>query len=175
MTHRWPACYTLGLPVVLDVYESEQDPGVILLERRTRLIVTGEKTLFSFPSRIEAVNEAAAAIARILNALGASDDVKFAVDMAVREAVTNAVLHGNKLDESKSVELHVTTSSDNVEIVVHDEGSGFKPEDVPDPTAAENILKTSGRGIFFMTNFMDTVEWNIRPEGGTSVRLSKKF
>jgi serine/threonine-protein kinase RsbW len=137
--------------------------------------VTGEKTLFSFPSRIEAVNEAAASVARILNTLGASDDLKFAVDMAVREAVTNAVLHGNKLDESKSVELQVTTSSDTLEIVIDDEGSGFRPEDVPDPTAAENILKTSGRGIFFMRNFMDKVDWSVRPEGGTSVRLTKEF
>lgn len=136
--------------------------------------MTGEKTLFRFPSRIEAVNEAAASVARILNSFGASDDLKFAVDMAVREAVTNAVLHGNKLNESKSVGLQVMTSPDTIEIVVEDEGSGFKPEDVPDPTAAENILKASGRGIFFMHNFMDSVDWTVRPEGGTSVRLSKK-
>ena len=137
--------------------------------------MTGEKTLIRFPSRIEVVNEAAASVAGILNSLSATEDVKFAVDMAVREAVTNAVLHGNKLDESKTVELQVLTSSENLEILVHDEGSGFKPEDVPDPTAAENILKTSGRGIFFMRNFMDTVDWSIRPEGGTLVRLTKRL
>lgn len=145
------------------------------LEKQSRLIVTGEKTLFRFPSRIEAVNEAAASVAAILDTVGATDDVKFAVDMAVREAVTNAVLHGNKLDELKTVELQLTTASEAVEILVGDEGSGFKPEEVPDPTAAENILKTSGRGIFFMRNFMDTVDWSVRPEGGTLVRLTKKL
>lgn len=137
--------------------------------------MTGEKTLFRFPSRIEAVNEAAAAVAGTLNTIGATDDVKFAVDMAVREAVTNAALHGNKLDESKTVELQITTSTDAIEVLIGDEGAGFKPEEVPDPTAAENILKTSGRGIFFMRNFMDTVDWSVRPEGGTLVRLTKKF
>jgi serine/threonine-protein kinase RsbW len=143
--------------------------------RLTRLIVTGEKTLFRFPSSIEAVNEAAASVAGILNNLGTTDDLKFAVDMAVREAVTNAVVHGNRLDEAKAVVLQVLTSSDALEILIDDEGSGFKPEDVPDPTAAENILKTSGRGIFFMRNFMDTVDWSVRPEGGTRVRITKKL
>lgn len=136
--------------------------------------MTGEKTLFSWHSRIEAVNEAASAVARILSDLGTSDDVNFAVDMAVREAVTNAVVHGNKLDESKLVELHVQTSPESIEIMIGDQGAGFSPEDVPDPTAQENILKTSGRGIFFMRNFMDEVEWFIGPNGGTKVRLMKR-
>jgi serine/threonine-protein kinase RsbW len=137
--------------------------------------VTGEKTLLSLPSRIEAVNEAAASVARILNDLGSSDDVSFGVDLAVREAVTNAVVHGNKLDETKLVEFSVKTMPDALEILVGDEGAGFSPDDVPDPTAEENLLKTSGRGIFFMRNFMDEVDWSMRPGGGTIVRLVKKL
>jgi len=58
---------------------------------------------------------------------------------------------------------------------VHDQGSGFNPNEVPDPTTDENILKTSGRGIFFMRNFMDEVEWSADPKGGTSVRMIKKL
>jgi serine/threonine-protein kinase RsbW len=126
------------------------------------------------PSNIEAVSEAADTVARVLKELGVSEDATFGIDMAVREAVTNAVLHGNQQDQSKFVELQLKTTPNTIEILVHDEGAGFKPEDVPDPTAAENILKTSGRGIFFMRNFMDQVEWFIKPQGGTTVHLIRK-
>ena len=94
--------------------------------------------------------------------------------MAVREAVTNAVLHGNRQDEAKTVEVTFTTSPEAIEITVRDMGEGFNPDNVPDPTDASNLLKTSGRGIFFMRTFMDEVEWSHHPEGGTLVRMSKK-
>ncbi len=145
------------------------------MERLCPFAVTGETTLLRLPSRIEAVNEAAASVARLLQDLGTTDDVSFAVDIAIREAVTNAVLHGNKLDETKLVEIQVKVSSEAVELLVHDEGKGFKPEEVPDPTAAENILKSSGRGIFLIRNFMDEVNWIVAPKGGTTVRLLKKL
>jgi serine/threonine-protein kinase RsbW len=94
--------------------------------------------------------------------------------MAVREAVTNAVVHGNQKDENKTVDVTLKSSPDAVEISVHDQGTGFNPETVPDPTAEENILKASGRGIFFMRSFMDEVDWLIRPGGGTTVRMLKR-
>ena len=126
------------------------------------------------PSRIETVAAAAAAVAEFVGRSGVSDDAAFGIDMAVREAVTNAVLHGNRQDENKTVDIVLKSSPDAVEISVHDQGPGFNPEDVPDPTANENILKTSGRGIFFMRTFMDEVDWLIRPEGGTTVRMLKR-
>ncbi len=95
--------------------------------------------------------------------------------MAIREAVTNAVLHGNKQDQSKCVHVTVKSLPDKLEINVRDQGTGFNPAAVPDPTEDENIMKTSGRGIFFMRNFMDEVDWSINPEGGTTVRMIKKF
>ena len=61
------------------------------------------------------------------------------------------------------------------EITVHDQGAGFNPNEIPDPTKDENILKTSGRGIFFMRNFMDEVDWAADPKGGTQVRMIKKL
>lgn len=137
--------------------------------------MTAETTELTLPSRIESVEEAAGSIADILKRSGLTDDIVFAVDMAVREAVTNAVLHGNKQDEKKFVLVTTRTSPDRLEISVHDEGEGFNPEDVPDPTDSENILKTSGRGIFFMRTFMNDVEWLIRPEGGTTVKMIKQF
>ena len=126
------------------------------------------------PSRIETVATAAAAVAQFIGRYGVSDDAAFGIDMAVREAVTNAVLHGNRQDENKTVDIVLKSSPDAVEISVHDQGPGFNPEAVPDPTANENILKTSGRGIFFMRTFMDEVDWLIRPEGGTTVRMLKR-
>jgi serine/threonine-protein kinase RsbW len=137
--------------------------------------VTLETTELRFGCRIEAVNEAAAAVSEFLGRLGVSEDVAFGVDMAVREAVTNAVLHGNKLDEGTSVEVSLRILPGAFEIAVHDQGPGFNPSDIPDPTKEENILKTSGRGIFFMRNFMDEVEWSADPNGGTIVRMFKRL
>ena len=136
--------------------------------------MTAETTELSLPSRIDTVATAAAAVAEFLNRSGISEEAAFGIDMAVREAVTNAVLHGNRQDESKTVDVTLKSSPDAVEISVHDQGAGFNPEEVPDPTAAENILKSSGRGIFFMRTFMDEVDWSIRPGGGTTVRMVKR-
>jgi serine/threonine-protein kinase RsbW len=139
------------------------------------LDVTLETTELKLPSRIEAVEEAATAVAEFLNRMGIGADVAFGVDMAVREAVTNAVIHGNKLDGAKAVEVKLRNTPEAFEISVHDQGSGFDPSAIPDPTKDENILKTSGRGIFFMRNFMDEVDWTADPNGGTSVRMIKKL
>jgi serine/threonine-protein kinase RsbW len=137
--------------------------------------VTVETTELRLPSRLEAVAEAAAAVAGVVNRSGIDENTAFGIDMAVREAVTNAVLHGNKQDEKKIVAVTVKVSSTALEINVHDQGPGFNPDTVPDPTKEENLLKTSGRGIFFMRNFMDEVEWTIRPDGGTTVRMTKRL
>lgn len=137
--------------------------------------MTLETIELRLPSRLKAVDEAAAAVAEFMNRLGIAEDIAFGVDMAVREAVTNAVLHGNKLDDAKEVGLKLRNTSEVFEISVHDQGSGFDPNEVPDPTRDENILKTSGRGIFFMRNFMDEVVWSADPKGGTSVRMIKKL
>ena len=137
--------------------------------------MTQETTELRFTSRIEAVAEAAAAVSEFLNRVGISEDVAFGIDMAVREAVTNAVLHGNKLDSAKIAEVDLKKSPEGLEINVRDQGRGFNPDQVADPTKDENLLKTSGRGIFFMRNFMDEVDWTVNPEGGTTVRMIKKL
>ena len=136
--------------------------------------MTSETTELTLPSNIESVAAAATAVAEFVNRAGVDENAAFGIDMAVREAVTNAVLHGNKENESKAVDLTLKSSPDAVEISVHDQGPGFNPDNVPDPTKDENILKTSGRGIFFMRTFMDEVDWSVRPEGGTTVRMLKR-
>jgi serine/threonine-protein kinase RsbW len=134
-----------------------------------------EETLqLNLPSRVESVGAAADKAAQLVTEAGLGDDAAFGIDMAVREAVTNAVLHGNREDAAKEVEVKFHYSSAVFEITVRDQGAGFVLADVPDPTEAENLLKTSGRGILFMRTFMDEVEWTRHPAGGTVVRLVKR-
>ena len=142
--------------------------------KATPRVVTDETTELILPSRVEAVADAAAAVADVVRRAEYPDEAAFGIDMAVREAVTNAVLHGNLQDEAKTVEVTLVSSADTIEITVRDMGSGFEGERVPDPTVTPNLLKTSGRGIFFMRTFMDQVEWSSHPEGGTIVRMTKK-
>ena len=126
------------------------------------------------PSRIEAIQDAASAAAEFAKRLGLGEDAAYGVDMAVREAVTNAVLHGNRQDEAKAVEISFKSLPGAIEITVRDRGEGFDTRNVPDPTDPQNILKANGRGILFIRTFMDEVEWSRHPEGGTVVRMRKK-
>ncbi|HEX3560690.1 MAG TPA: ATP-binding protein [Pyrinomonadaceae bacterium] len=136
--------------------------------------VTEETVELKLPSRVESIAEAAGAATDAARRLGFAEDALFGVELAVREAVTNAVLHGNRRDESKPVEVGLSGTQAQLVITVRDRGEGFDPADVADPTAEENILKTSGRGILFMRTFMDEVTWEHAPEGGTMVRMTKK-
>jgi serine/threonine-protein kinase RsbW len=137
-------------------------------------LVTEETTELVLESRIESIAHAAEVAAQVVGRLGFSDEAAFGVDMAVREAVTNAVLHGNKQDETKKVEVKFHGSREMLEITVRDWGVGFNLDNVPDPTDPQNLMKASGRGILFMRTFMDEVEYEGHPEGGTLVRMTKK-
>jgi serine/threonine-protein kinase RsbW len=126
------------------------------------------------PSRIESVEEAADRADEFARTRGYGDEVIFAVDLAIRESVVNAVKHGNKFDESKDVEITFADSEDGFEITVRDYGTGFSVEDIPDPTVPENLLKSDGRGILFIRSFMDEVEWSNPEGGGLKIKMSKK-
>lgn len=126
------------------------------------------------PSRIESVEEAAVAADEFAKSCGFGDEISFAVDLAVRESVANAVKHGNKFDESKMVQMTMADGPEGFEITVRDFGSGFSMEDIADPTDPENLLKTNGRGILFMRSFMDEVEWENPADGGLLVKMLKK-
>ena len=97
----------------------------------------------------------------------------FSLPMAT-DVLENAVLHGNRQDESLMVELGFANLGPTLVITVRDQGAGFDPASVPDPTDAQNLLKASGRGILFMRSFMDDVAWERHPHGGTVVRMTKK-
>lgn len=171
MTRDQRACYTSVFRLLLDSSSQTAIPG----EKGPRLLVTEQTTRLVLPSHIEAVADAAAATTDFVKSCGLDEQTAFGIDMAVREAITNAMVHGNQEDETKSVEVIFNCLGNALEIEIRDQGEGFDPTGVPDPTEPANILKTSGRGIFLMRSFMDEVEWFARPEGGTTVRMVKRF
>ncbi|MFN2501129.1 MAG: ATP-binding protein [Pyrinomonadaceae bacterium] len=126
------------------------------------------------PSRIESVEEAATQADEFAKQRGFGDEIIFAVDLAIRESVANAVKHGNKFDETKQVEISFSDIPEGFEARVRDYGTGFTVDDIPDPTDPENLLKTNGRGILFMRSFMDEVEWSNPPGGGIEVKMLKR-
>src|SRR5918996_3132588 len=109
---------------------------------------------------------------------GLDEDSLHWVSVAVRECVVNAIKHGNRNDESKRVvvEFSPVPPHDPEELVirVEDEGEGFDPEEIADPLAPENILKSSGRGIFLIRNFMDDVQLRRGLHRGMQIRMVKK-
>ncbi|HQZ39473.1 MAG TPA: ATP-binding protein [Vicinamibacterales bacterium] len=106
---------------------------------------------------------------------GLDDDALHWVSVAVRESVVNAINHGNRSDRSKRVTVEFESQpADRMTIRVSDQGEGFDPEEVADPLAPENIMKSSGRGIFLIRNFMNEVSIHRSPGGGMEVRMMKK-
>ena len=95
----------------------------------------------------------------------------FAVHLAVEEALVNAIKHGNQKDASKAVHVSLSVSRDLVEISIRDEGGGFDPEDVPDPTDEDNLELPSGRGLMLMRTYMSSVQFN---ESGNQVVMTKR-
>lgn len=97
-----------------------------------------------------------------------SDEFYARMMLAVSEAATNAILHGNKLDPEKTVEIAAYQDNGTLIFETRDQGKGFNPENLPDPLAEENLLKTSGRGVFLMEEYADAVSYS---DGGTKLTL----
>jgi serine/threonine-protein kinase RsbW len=110
--------------------------------------------------------------------IGLDDDGSHWVGVAIRESVINAIKHGNRNDASKKVFVEFETGPaapvPELTIRVRDEGEGFDPSTLEDPLAPENLLKSSGRGIFLIRNFMDDVQLQRAPEGGMEIRMVKR-
>ena len=114
----------------------------------------------------------------VAHSVGLDEDSRHWVCVAIRESVINAIKHGNRNDAEKHVfvEFETATRSDVPEIAirVRDQGEGFDPETLANPLDPENLLKSSGRGIFLIRNFMDDVQLRRAPEGGMEVRMVKR-
>ena len=83
-----------------------------------------------------------------------TEKVIFGVRLSLEEALVNAIKHGNGLDRSKNVHVRFTVNQDHLLVEIEDEGPGFRPEDVPDPTAPENLERPCGRGLLLMRSYM---------------------
>ncbi|MEO7191083.1 MAG: ATP-binding protein [Vicinamibacterales bacterium] len=131
------------------------------------------------PSSFELLDLVQVLSDRLSALAGLDEDATHWVSVAVRESVINAIKHGNHEDRAKHVTiefmLEPRAKPEQFVVKVMDEGDGFDPASVANPLEPENVLKSSGRGIFFMRNFMDDVTIGRRPEGGTAVRMCKKL
>lgn len=99
-----------------------------------------------------------------------SDEDQFSIRMALEEAIMNAIKHGNECDPSKMVRIKMGFDDSVFEASITDRGCGFDPEQVPDPTADENLGKSCGRGVMLMKEFVDSLEFN---DCGNEVTLTK--
>lgn len=126
-------------------------------------------------SRYENIELAQAVLDHVCRHRGADPEIEHWVGMALREALANAIKHGNRLDPEKRVYVSFEGEGDDLRVVVGDEGDGFNPDVVSDPLAPENQLKTSGRGIFYMRTFMDTLAFSRGEAGGTVLTMTKSL
>ncbi len=134
-----------------------------LVEKAQRKVIT----ISSIPSEVTRIEDA---ILPVLSNKGYGERYIFACKLALEEAVINAIKHGNELDDTKRVTVSFSIDDDRAAISVGDEGKGFDPGDVPDPTLDENLIATSGRGIALMRAYMDEVRFN---DSGTEITMIK--
>jgi serine/threonine-protein kinase RsbW len=126
-------------------------------------------------TQVESVNLAEEMCLRVAEAAGFDEEMCYRIGMSVREGVINAFHYGNQERPDKKIHLAVDLTPEKLVIHVMDEGKGFKLSDVPDPLAEENILSTSGRGIFLMRAFMDEFDVVSGSTGGAEIVMSKRL
>lgn len=124
-------------------------------------------------SRLENVELVQIAIESTLTQLQLSEDDEHQIGTSIREAVANAIQHGNRSDASKLVTVDLGIDHGDLLIRVHDQGVGFDENGVPNPLEPENLLRRNGRGILLMKQYMDQIEYTFQPEKGTVLEMRK--
>jgi len=133
-----------------------------------------QRVSYRMESTLESVNKAEAMAEQFSSQSGFDEDTRGGISMAVREAMINAVLHGNTYDPAKRVNLTFEQNGRQLIITITDQGKGLDPAEVPDPLAPENLMKQSGRGMFLMRAFMDEVRIR-KVDPGTEITLIKRL
>jgi serine/threonine-protein kinase RsbW len=134
--------------------------------------MSGNRVSYTLASTLETVNNAEETAGRMAAEAGFDEEDVMKISMAVREAAVNAVMHGNAYSPRKKVTLAFERTADDLVITIRDQGTGLDANNIPDPLAPENLMKTSGRGIFLIRSFMDVVE--IHPsQSGTELKMIK--
>ena len=131
---------------------------------------TANQALDSTLDSVDRAEELAVGMAR---SAGFDEDDLVKIGMAVRESMVNAVVHGNRYNSNKKVRFSVAAGPERFTVTITDEGEGFEYRNLPDPLSAENIMRTSGRGIFLIRSFMDEFQIRRLEPGGTEVTLVK--
>ncbi len=126
----------------------------------------------SFPSKIESLRIVEKTVDELSAEFNINSEVYGNILIATLEAANNAILHGNKLDESKEVNVEIKIEKNKLQIIVQDKGPGFDYENIPDPTAPENIENINGRGVFLMEKLSDEMEFR---DNGSTVELGFKI
>jgi serine/threonine-protein kinase RsbW len=129
----------------------------------------------SLSSRFENIEMAQHLCGKLLEGYELPEETRHWILMALREALANAIKHGNGQNLAKRVHLDMDVVDDTLRMTIRDEGTGFDPGQVADPLAPENRLKTSGRGIFYMKTFMDDVRFRHLDGGGMEIVLKKNL
>jgi len=124
-------------------------------------------------SRYENIELVQVAVEASLDLLDLDEETSHRIALAVREGVANAIKHGNRENPDKTVDVECVLESNRVVVKIEDQGEGFDPTALPDPLHPENLMKPSGRGIFFMNQFMDEIDYTFSPGGGTIVTMRK--
>lgn len=124
-------------------------------------------------STLQSVDSAEALVVEAAAALGLDEDARMDLGLAIREAMVNAVAHGNQYSAEKQVRLILETRADAIKATIIDQGEGFDLNRVPDPTQGENLLRDSGRGLLLMQAFVDEFSVKRTPLGGAEVVLVK--
>jgi serine/threonine-protein kinase RsbW len=118
------------------------------------------KAEVTIPSDLAEARRVQELIESALQASAYSEHDIFSIKLALEEALVNAIKHGNQMDPDKRVFVSFLITSERFEVRIADEGDGFNPADVPDPTAIENIERACGRGLLLMRGFMTEVEYH---------------
>lgn len=106
---------------------------------------------------------------QISDDLQINEDTFYGIMLCLSEATTNAIFHANKQDPEKLVTITVTSNGNEITFSIKDEGDGFQPEHIPDPTSPENLLKDSGRGLYLMNIYSKRLEFKSSPKGTETV------
>lgn len=136
---------------------------------------SSKKIVVTLESVLESVELAEEIALNVAAAAGFEDEDRHKLGMSVREGVINALVYGNQMAPEKKAVLTLSLKPDKLEIIVLDQGAGFSLDNVPDPLAEENILKSSGRGILLMRSFMDEFEVGSGPQGGAKLRMAMRY
>ena len=124
-------------------------------------------------STLESVDSAEEIAMGVAQRAGFDEEDLMKIGMAVRESMVNAVVHGNRYSAQKKVRFSVDRNAERFTIRIADEGEGFDIENLPDPLAPDNLLRSSGRGVFLMRSFMDEFQIRHLEPQGIEVTLVK--